>query len=110
MAIPISNGTVAGSKKRKRVAVDESTFRSKMMAKSIPTVTKATMPHPHPKSTAAEPNESNEEEDDSESGDNEDGGLATAEMLELEQKIIAANTAKARIRGLNSLLSHLEVG
>ncbi|KAK6336367.1 hypothetical protein TWF696_001928 [Orbilia brochopaga] len=112
MAIPTSSGAVPGSKKRKRVAVDEPIRASKTAPKGIPTVTKAVMIRPAPKRKATETpsdDENNSETDSENDSDSEDSlALRQAEMLQLEEEVIAAKTAQARTKGLNTLLAQLK--
>ncbi|KAF3938522.1 hypothetical protein ABW19_dt0207081 [Dactylella cylindrospora] len=110
MAITASNGVASGSKKRKRVAGDESTAKSKIKPKDIPTITKAVIIRPAPKAKRPIEPSSEDEDECSESGSDEESDLAAKQnrMLELEEEIVAAKTAKARTKGLNSLLKDLE--
>ncbi|KAF3909024.1 hypothetical protein ABW21_db0200326 [Orbilia brochopaga] len=111
MAITTSSGVVPGSKKRKRVAVDEPTRGSKLVAKGIPTVTKAVVIRQAPKSKAAEPpSDEDDPEAESEGDSDSEDGLADrqAEMLQLEEDIISAKTAQARRKSLNALLEQLK--
>ncbi|KAJ6257721.1 hypothetical protein Dda_7509 [Drechslerella dactyloides] len=112
MAIPTFAGAAPGSKKRKRVAVDEPTRRPKSVPKDVPTVTKAVIVRPAPKSkkAAAPPSDDDDDDDDSESGSDDGDSLAIrqAEMLQLEEDIIAATTASARTKCLNTLLDQMK--
>ncbi|KAK6532946.1 hypothetical protein TWF281_007116 [Arthrobotrys megalospora] len=115
MAIPSSNGPLSGSKKRKRVAADESTRKPKSKPKDLPVITKAVILRPAPKSKkpvepTSDENDEEEDEDMASGSEDDEDDLASrqAEMLQLEEDIISAKTATARTKGLNSLLEQLE--
>lgn len=123
MAITTANGVAAGSKKRKRIAVEEANGRPKSKPKDLPVVTKAVVLRQtggKSKSKKRQPVEepsSEEEEDDSEDasedGSDEDGDAGARssqkQMLQIEEAVVQAITAKARTKGLEALISLLEV-
>ncbi|EWC45966.1 hypothetical protein DRE_04759 [Drechslerella stenobrocha 248] len=113
MTVPNFNGIAPGSKKRKRVAVDESTSRRKSAPNGVPVVTKAVILRPAPKQKRPTESPSDDEDDDEdgdESGSDVEDILAVrqAEMLQLEGEIVSAKTAQARTKGLGTLLEQLK--